>query len=63
MGKSFQTEGFFIALPQTPKGAFLAASCALFKSPLGDLGAGFSDLNSTLFYVSHRLFETSHPHY
>ena len=63
MGESFQTEGFFIALPQTPKGAFLAASCALFKSPLGDLGVDSNYLNSTLFYVSHRLFETLHLHY
>ena len=50
MGESFQTEGFFIALPQTPKGALRAASC-VFKSPLGDLGADFSDLNSALFPV------------
>ena len=50
MGESFQTEGFFIALPQTPKGALRAASF-VFKSPLGDLGADFSDLNSALFPV------------
>ena len=55
MGESFQTEGFLLLyplpLPQTPKGAFLAASCVFFKSPLGDLGADFSDLNSALFPV------------
>ena len=51
MGESFQTEGFFIASPQTPKGALRAASCALFKSPLGDLGVDSNYLNSTLFYV------------
>jgi hypothetical protein len=62
VGKLFQTEGFFIALPQTPKGALRAASC-VFKSPLGDLGVDSNYLNSALFYVSHRLFETLHLHY
>ena len=50
MGKLFQTEGFFIASPQTPKGALRAASF-VFKSPLGDLGADSNYLNSALFQV------------